>query len=157
MTDEIDWPGIRANAVHVGVREAARQAGADLSPIEQNRFVERVMKRSGREGWIQHLAEAKAAAAISPASSLPLSASVRTGADSASIALAEASKETKANLVKAAGNAAKVFASRTGSKVIESAQALRHITAAASTLHGWEEKKDAGLTLQLGISVGGMQ
>ena len=48
----IDWPGIRAAAVAIGVREAARQAGSNLPPDELVRFTERVMKRSSREGWL---------------------------------------------------------------------------------------------------------
>lgn len=60
MTD-IDWPGIRAAAVTIGVREAARRAATNLPPVEANRFVERVLKRSTREGWIK---EKQAATAL---------------------------------------------------------------------------------------------
>src|SRR5258708_40366630 len=49
---QIDWPGIRAAAVALGVREALRQAAKDLSPYEQNRFVERGLKRCSREKWL---------------------------------------------------------------------------------------------------------
>jgi len=48
----IDWPGIRATAVDVGVREAARQTAAHLPDDGRERFVFRVLKRPQREGWV---------------------------------------------------------------------------------------------------------
>lgn len=157
--DLIDWPSIRANAVAIGVREAARQAAADLPPIEQNRFVERVMKRSTREGWIVRKTEVQAAVRLTPTLAIakPLSAPVRTAADSMANHLADLGKQTKLGLATATKKAADTFAKRSGSDVIESAQALRHVTAAAATLHGWNEDKAGGLTLNLGIMLGNMQ
>ena len=37
--DEIDWAGLRAAAVAIGIRKAARQAARDLPPDEQERFL----------------------------------------------------------------------------------------------------------------------
>ncbi len=48
---QIDWPGIRANAVTLGIRGSARAAAANLPDNERDRFIERVMKRASREGW----------------------------------------------------------------------------------------------------------
>lgn len=159
----IDWPGIRANAMAVGVREAARQAGRDLPPDEQNRFVERVLKRSTREGWIARKVEVQAAAQLTRipgkagAPSKPLSANVRTSADGMANALAETGKQTKLHLVKATSAAAQAFAGRTGEGVIKSAKALREITSTAATLHGWEEKRDASVQINLGIQINGLE
>ena len=47
--EEIDWAGLTAPAVAIGTRKAARQAARDLPPDEQERFVQRVMKRCSRE------------------------------------------------------------------------------------------------------------
>lgn len=80
VSQSIDWPGIRAAAVIVGVREAARQAGADLPSLERNRFVERVLKRSAREGWIVQKAEIMSATRTNDEKAM--SANVLTGAES---------------------------------------------------------------------------
>ena len=50
--EEIDWAGLRAAAVAIGIRKAARQAARDLPPDEQERFVQRAMKRCSREKWL---------------------------------------------------------------------------------------------------------
>ena len=79
----IDWSGIRASAVLIGVREAARQAAQDLPYNEQERFVERVMKRSSREGWLVRKAQDLSAVMAAPDQyhAKALSAPVRTGAE----------------------------------------------------------------------------
>ena len=47
--EEIDWPGLRAAAVAIWIRKAARHAARDLPPDEQERFIQRAMKRCSRE------------------------------------------------------------------------------------------------------------
>jgi len=37
--NDVDWAGLRAAAVAVGIRKAARQAARDLPPDEQERFI----------------------------------------------------------------------------------------------------------------------
>ena len=37
--NDVDWPGLRAAAVTIGIRAAARQAGRDLPPDEQERLL----------------------------------------------------------------------------------------------------------------------
>lgn len=81
---EIDWPGLRAAAAVVGIRAAARQASENLQPDEQNRFVERVMKRASREGWET---AKKAAIASADANVRKMSAPVRTGVETLSAAV----------------------------------------------------------------------
>jgi len=46
--EEIDWPGLRAAAIAIGIRPAARQAARDLQPDEQKQFV-RSLPRTVRE------------------------------------------------------------------------------------------------------------
>ena len=53
MHPEIDWPGIRAAALALGVREAARQAALAMPLAEKQRFVERVKRRATRQHWLQ--------------------------------------------------------------------------------------------------------
>ena len=136
--DEIDWAGLRAAAVAIGIRPAARQAARDLPPDEQERFVQRAMKRCSRQKWLSKAQQDKAeAVATSPTA---LSANVRKGSDVLSDVLAEDSGETRIGLSTAARKAADTFAKMPGSKVIKHAQAHRHMTASSSVLHSWDDK-----------------
>jgi hypothetical protein len=135
---EIDWPGLRAAAVAIGIRPAARQAAQDLPPDEQERFIQRAMKRCSRQKWLVKSQKDKAAAAVT--SPTALSANVRNGSDVLSEILAEDSRETRLGLSAAARKAAETLAKMPGSKVIKHAQAHRHVTASSSVLHGWDDK-----------------
>jgi hypothetical protein len=136
--EEIDWPGLRAAAVAIGIRPAARQAARDLPTGEQERFVQRAMKRCSRQKWLVKSQQHKAYAIVtSPAA---LSANVRKGSDVLSDVLAEDSRATRIGLSAAACKAAETFAKMPGSKVIKHAQAHRHMTASASVLHSWDDK-----------------
>ena len=136
--NDVDWPGLRAAAVTIGIRAAARQAGRDLPPDEQERFIQRAMKRCSREKWLVKAQQDKAdAVAISART---LSANVRKGSDVLSDILAEDSRETRISLSTAARKAAETLAKMPGSKVIKHAQAHRHVTASSSLLHGWDDK-----------------
>jgi len=136
--DEIDWAGLRAAAVAVGIRQAARQAARDLPLDERERFVQRAMKRCSRQKWLAKSQQDKAdAVAMSPSA---LSANVRNGSDVLTEILAEDSRETRIGLSAAARKAAETFAKMPGSKVIKHAQAHRHVTASSSLLHGWDDK-----------------
>jgi hypothetical protein len=136
-SDKIDWTGLRAAAVAVGIRKAARQAARDLPPDEQERFIQRAMKRCSRQKWLVKAQQDKTDAVVT--SPTALSANVRKGSDVLSKILAENSRETRIGLSSAARNAAETFAKMPGSKVIQHAQAHRHITASSSQLHGWDE------------------
>lgn len=136
--EEIDWAGLRAAAVAIGIRKAARQAARDLPPDEQERFVQRAMKRCSREKWLVKSQQDMAEAILT--SSTALSADVRKGCDVLTEILEDDSRETRIGLSAAARKAAKTFAKMPSSKVIKHARAHRHITSSASVLHGWDEK-----------------
>jgi hypothetical protein len=137
---DIDWPGLRAAAVAIGIRPAARQAARDLPPDEQERFIQRAMKRCSRQKWLVKSQQDKADAVVTSPSAL--SANVRKGADVLSEILAEDSRETRIGLSAAARKAAETLANMPGSKVIKHAQAHRHMTASSSVLYGWDDKGD---------------
>jgi hypothetical protein len=139
-TNPIDWSGIRAAAVAIGIRPAARQAAQDLPPDEQERFIQRAMKRCSRQKWLVRSQQAKTHASLTSPGSL--SANVRKGSDVLSEILAEDSRETRLGLSAAARKAAETLAKMPGSKVIKHAQAHRHMTASSSVLHGWEQGKE---------------
>jgi hypothetical protein len=135
---DIDWPGLRAAAVAIGIRKAARQATRDLVPDEQERFVQQAMKGCSRQKWLVKSQQVKTdAIVISPTA---LSANVRKGSDVLGEILEEDSRETRIGLSAAARRAAETFAKMPGSKVIKHAQAHRHVTRSAGLLHKWDDK-----------------
>jgi hypothetical protein len=136
--EEIDWAGLRAAAVAIGIRRAARQAARDLPPDEQERFVQRAMRRCSRQQWLVKSQQDRTDAVVtSPAA---LSANVRKGSDVLSEVLAEDSRATRIGLSAAARKAAETLAKMSGSKVLKHAQAHRHVTASSSVMHGWDDK-----------------
>lgn len=130
-SDNIDWAGIRAAAVAVGIREACRQATAHLPPDEANTFTERAMKRCSRQGWLTKAEEAKTVA-ISKAPTT-LSANVRTGAQVVADSLAEDSRETKLSL----SRSARRMAQQAESAKLEEAADVLQVGKLAALTHGW--------------------
>ena len=113
--EEIDWAGLRAAAVAIGIRQAARQAARDLPTDEQDRFVQRAVKRCSRAKWLVKSQQDKADAVVTSPSAL--SANVRKGSDVLSEILAQDSRETRIGLSAAARKAAETLAKMPGSKV----------------------------------------
>ena len=146
--EEIDWAGLRAAAVAIGIRPAARQAARDLPPDEQERFIQRAMKRCSREKWLVKSQQDKADAVVT--SPTALSANVRKGADVLSETLAEDSRETRISLSAAARKAAEHLAASKATKIVRKHHALRSITQSAAELHDWNEKHpDQHFTLNM--------
>jgi hypothetical protein len=100
--------------VAIGIRPAARQAAHDLPPDEQERFVQRAMKRCSRQKWLIKSQQDKADAVV--ASPTSLSANVRKGSDVLTEVLAEDSRATRIGLSAAARKAAETLAKMLGSK-----------------------------------------
>jgi hypothetical protein len=148
--NDVDWAGLRAATVAIGIRKAARQAARDLPPDEQERFIQRAMKRCSREKWLAKSRQVKADAII--ASPAALSANVRKGSDVLSEILEEDSRETRIGLSAAARRAADTLAKMPGSKVIKHVQAHRHLTASASRLYRWDGK-DNPIPFSLNMNV----
>jgi hypothetical protein len=148
---QIDWAGLRAAAVAVGIRRAARQAARDLPLDEQERFVQRAMKRCSREKWLVKAQQDRVDAVTT--SPTTLSADVRKGSDVLSELLAEDSRETRIGLSSAARNAAETFAKMPGAKVIKHAQGHRHITASSSQLHGWDSAQARGQETLVSVQI----
>jgi hypothetical protein len=152
VAQSIDWPGIRAAAVTVGVREAARQASRNLPPDEQKRFVDRVMQRSHREGWIRRKT-AIIEKRLDVEQAKPMSAPVSTGADSIAKALADDSNATKIGFSTTARKFAEHVATKKPSLDKDRAQAIRHMAGVASTVHGWDESKGADRRVMINIGI----
>ena len=136
--EEIDWPGLRAAAVAIGIRRAARQAAHDLPPDEKERFVQRAIKRCSRQKWLAKSQQDKADAVVT--SPTALSANVRKGSDVLSEVLAEDSRATRIGLSAAARKAAEHLAASKATKIVRKHHALRSIAQSAAELHNWNEK-----------------
>jgi len=136
--DEIDWAGLRAAAVAVGIRPAARQAARDLPLDEQERFIQRAMKRCSRQKWLVKAQQDKADAVAT--STRTLSANVRKGSDVLSEILAEDSRETRLSLSAASRKAAEHLAASKSAKIVREHHALRSVTKSAAELHNWNQQ-----------------
>jgi len=122
---DVDWPGLRAAAVAIGIRPAARQAARDLPPDEQERFVQRAMKRCSREKRLVKAQQDKADAAA--ASTRTLSANIRTGADALAETLNERRQESVVHLSKYSVDAGKQLAKSKGN--LKHARAFQQVAA----------------------------
>jgi hypothetical protein len=150
--EEIDWAGLRAAAVAIGIRKAARQAARDLPPDEQERFVQRAMKRCSRQKWLVKSQQDKAEAiATSPTA---LSANVRKGADVLSEIIEEDSRATRSALSRAHRKAAEDFANSDSATIRKDHQALHSITRGADILHGWHDDKQGNKITMNILSLG---
>ena len=127
--NDVDWAGLRAAAVSVGIRKAARQAARDLPPDEQERFVQRAMKRCSREKW---LAKAQQDKADAVASTRLLSANVRTGADALAETLLERRRNSALHLAKYAEESGKRLAESKGD--LKNARSFQQIAAGRANL-----------------------
>lgn len=141
----VDREAVRVLCVAVGVREAARQMNIPEATVQA---------WSARGKWTEAIQNAQRTKETRITIANPVQPLATKAADGLANHLAELGNETRLNLVKAAGKAAKSFGTRSGDAVIKSSKALRDVVAASSTLHGWEESRNAGLTLNLGIAVG---
>lgn len=143
----IDREAVKTLAIAVGVREAARQLDLSESTVKS---------WSTRERWFAQPDRVHLPPTLEKAHN-PLASSASKPSSALVNVLADESKKTRLKLSRAAYKAAKTFAKRPGDAIIADSQALRHVTAVAATVHGWEEGKPASLNLQLGVFVGGIQ
>lgn len=142
----VDHEAVKTLCVAIGVRKAARQLGLPESTVKS---------WSTRGKWFLQPPCVQQPPTVEKILK-PLASSASTPSNSLANSLADDSSVTRLKLSKAARKAATRFAGRSGDQIIKDSQALRHVTVVASTVHGWEENKGAGLSLQLGVFVGGI-
>jgi hypothetical protein len=158
---QIDWPGIRTLAVTIGVREAARQVGRDLPPDEQNRFIERVLKRSTRERWIaqkkEQIAEVKQRRPnLTGPTPKALSSNVHLSSNGLANVLGEASERVKRALGTACVKASEHVSELNPAIILARAQEMRQVALTAGQVFSWEDRSQSGVNLQLNVAIGGM-
>ncbi len=137
MTDTpqaIDWPGIRAAAVTLGISGAARAAAAHLPEDERERFRERVCKLASREGWATAQAATMTLAPKQQGPAMPLSKNVQNGADAMQSALADDERETRLSLSRSARN----LASQGEAAELHQAGDVLQAGKLAALVHRWE-------------------
>ncbi len=165
MSQDIDWPGLRAAAVRIGIKPAARLAGRDLPPDELARFVERVAKRAVREGWeVKRLAVESTVSTI-PASSVhvggavpkKLSTAVLSGAETLSEENAENSRAGRAALLRYGAKVASHAADLDPGAGLASAPLVASVAKTLALAGDWQQQDSAPrLTLNLFQIGGGM-
>jgi hypothetical protein len=147
---QIDWSGIRAAAIAGNnIREAARNAAINLPPLEQERFVDRVLKRAQREQWTTRAREVKEAALA--INELPMSAKVGTGPDALARTLAHRKDKSAMHLSRYVVEASKRAAQSKGELKI--AQDVRHVAGVRSHLWPEDASRDS-VDVQI-LSIGG--
>lgn len=147
---DIDWAGIRANSVTIGIRAAARAAAIDLPPDEQNRFVERTMKRASREKW----QEAKLAITPSqPAQSKPLSAKVRNGHSAIAQVIADDEVVVKTSLSKAIRRTSQYMGDLAPPLLYASADKAKAIVGSAAQLYKWDAKEQGATNVMVNLAL----
>jgi hypothetical protein len=150
---QIDWSGIRAAAIAGNnIREAARSAASDLQPIEQARFVQRVLKRAQREQW---LAKARAVAeAAKPINESPSSAIVSNGSDSLARTLATRKDKSAMHLSSYVVKASEQASRLKGFHTLSTAQEVRHVAAVRS--HLWPEERQEQASVMVNVAILGV-
>jgi len=143
--NDVDWPGLRAAAVAIGIRPAARQAARDLPPHERERFVQRAMKRCSREKWLVKAQQDKADAIAT--STRNLSANVRSGADALAETLNERRQDSVVHLSKYAVDAGKRLADSKGD--LKNARSFQQIAAGRANL--FPEKQPLENRIQVNV------
>ena len=141
---QIDWPGIRTAAIAVGVREAARQAAADLPPDEANRFVERAMKRCSREKWL--VREQR----VTPPQQQVRA--VRSGSDALIQTLSQRKDKSAMHLSRYVVDASKRAARSKGE--LKLAQDVRHVAGVRS--HLWPEERQEQASVMVNVAILGV-
>jgi hypothetical protein len=144
QTDNIDWSGLRAAAVAIGIRPACRQATADMSPEDAARFTERAMKRCSREGWITAADKLRTLATMSAPSAL--SANVRTGAEiiqNTQLEDSEASKTYALQYARRTLKRAAQVAQDSPDEALAIAPNVASVTKVASTAGAWSQPVDS--------------
>ena len=131
----------------IGIRKAARQAARDLPPNEQERFVQRAMKRCSREKWLVKAQQDKADAIVM--SSTALSANVRKGADVLADVLATRRAETKLHLSKYAVEASQEAAEHP--QKLKITRQAKEIAQTATEI--WPEKRENVINTLVNVAI----
>ena len=126
-------------------------AGIGLREIARNMHVPEgtVLARANREGWTQQIAAAKQASASSQSNAITPSP-----LQSIAAVMAELGGKTKIGFAKAAHKVARHCAAEDADVLMDKSQSARHWSAIAGTVHGWNNERSAGSSLNLNVLAG---
>jgi hypothetical protein len=142
---DVDREAVKAHALQHGVREAARAFGLPEPTVQS---------WSIRERWLEPLRVTQAVQVL-PKSIAPRASSATTASQAALSTMQRRGERTKNGLTKGLMRAAQAVGRMDGETVLRQAQNVRHVTAAADTLHGWTAKATpSGPTLNLALFSG---
>lgn len=147
---DVNKEAVKTLCLDVGVREAARQMGLSENTVKAWSLRGKWFKQPALPPTIAASVQLHKSDRIVSAPTAP------KASDTLQSMLESDSKRTKIGLAMATRKAAERFAKKSGEEVIAQASELRQIASTASTVHGWNDKADGGLNLQLGIMIGGM-
>ncbi len=146
----IDWSGIRAAAVSIGVRAAARQAAIGLEPAEVKRFEDRVRQRATREKWCAPVA------IMSPRLTREgiRSPLVANGAQIMANSLASDERDTRAGLAKFAKKA--IGAMNKSVHPVKYTKEAHEVARTAAIVHRWDAKEQSAGNVVVNIALLGV-
>lgn len=126
----ISWEAVRALAMVVGVREAARRMGISE---------EATMKRCQREGWLS-TPEAKRAVALAVAERSGITVRPQMSAGALiQQEIQQLGSSTKLSLARGIAKAGKHVEAMEGVEIVKDAQNIKAIAQTANTIHNWSE------------------
>lgn len=151
-SDEIDWAGLQTAAVAVGLREAARQATRYMEEPAKGRMINRILRRSTREGWMK---EENKAVAVPAENGVPVRIDnkpvVVSGANVVAAALAEQKRKSEAAIAKAIVRKAEYLADILDPADIPAVD-LNHVTTAHNKLYNSDQESQKTITpIQINI------
>lgn len=139
----VNWEAVRALAMVVGVREAARRMGIKESAAQQ---------RSAREGWLSS-PEAKRANQMAIAQRSGLTVAPCNQLSPAALISAELTalgSKTKLGIARGLARAGEVIGEMGGVQVIDNAHEIKSVAQTADLVHGW---KDAAPQVKIRLDV----
>jgi hypothetical protein len=129
----VSWEAVRALAMVVGVREAARRMGLSEDQVRQ---------RSSREKWLA-TDQAKRAVAIANAErtgkSLAIPVSPMSPAALISAELASLGSKTRLSLARGIAKGSEFVETLTGHEVLDASADIKSIAQTADLVHGWKD------------------
>lgn len=127
----VNWEAVRALAMVVGVREAARRMGLKECTVQQ---------RSARESWLA-TAEAKQVnrLAVAQRSGLTVACNQLSPAALIQSELASLGSKTRLSLARGIAKAGEHVETMDGQEILIDAQNIKSIAQTADLVHGWKD------------------
>jgi hypothetical protein len=160
IAEDVDWSGLRASAVMMGIKPAARAACSHLPPDEQTRFIERVAKRASREGWEAHRVSTMSTLTTAPqrqggTQPAPLSTAVHDATQIQAEANADNSRRSRAAALRYSARNLEHLAEMNPEEGVLLAPQAASITKVAATAGGWADQSNQTVRINVLAASGG--